>query len=176
MIRRRKCDVLKDLPAKQRTVVPLSIPMENYNEAKDNFLEWLAEQSLERARKAATAVEIVKLGYLKRLAATEKLPLVIDWINNYLEESGGKLVVYGIHKAVVRALYNEFQNISVCLDGSTSKRARKTAVKQFQTDKRVRLFFGNIQAAGTGITLTAASHLVFVELDWVPGNHTQSHI
>ena len=174
MIRRRKADVLKDLPPKQRQVVPLDIPLDDYNEAKNNFLDWLGKQSLEKARKASAAEQIVKLGYLKRLASTEKLPLISKWIEDYLESTNEKLVVFGIHKAIVRGLYDQFKKISVCLDGSTPSKKRKEVVKKFQTNKGTRLFFGNIQAAGTGITLTAASRLVFVEMDWVPGNHTQA--
>jgi len=174
MIRRRKADVLQDLPLKQRTVIPVNIELQSYMEAQVNFLTWLAKQSLEKAERASKALEITKLGYLKRLAATEKLPQVISWIDDYLEETNDKLVIYGIHKAVVRSLYNHYRSISVCLDGSTPKKERATIVRVFQQNKRIRLFIGNIQAAGTGITLTAASRLLFAEIDWVPANMTQA--
>ena len=38
----------------------------------------------------------------------------------------------------------------------------------------VRVLLGNLHAAGIGINLTAGTHVVFNDLDWVPGNHWQA--
>ena len=51
---------------------------------------------------------------------------------------------------------------------------RDAAVQRFQTDDAVRVFVGNLHAAGVGITLTAGTHVVFNDLDWVPANHWQA--
>ena len=45
---------------------------------------------------------------------------------------------------------------------------------RFQQDETVRVFLANIIAGGVGLNLTAASHVVFNDLDWVPANHWQA--
>lgn len=175
MIRRLKKDVLKELPDKSRYVVPFEIDRrKEYDEAVSDFITWLTKKSAIRAKRARKAEQLVKLGYLKRLSAELKMKFVTEWIGNYLEENEGKLVLYGIHKSIIQFLYNRYKKISVVIDGSVKNKKRMQAVNSFQKDKRIRLFIGNIQAAGVGITLTAADTLAFVELDWVPSNHIQA--
>jgi SWI/SNF-related matrix-associated actin-dependent regulator 1 of chromatin subfamily A len=47
-------------------------------------------------------------------------------------------------------------------------------VEQFQTDPSIQMLVGNIQVAGTGITLTAAQDAVFLEVDWTQGALSQA--
>jgi len=175
MIRNLKKDVLKDLPDKTRSVIPVEIENRGeYREAETNFITWLTKKSSAKAKRAARAQQLVQLGYLKRLAADLKMKMVMKWIEDFLEQSSGKLVLYAIHKKIIKQIHEKYPKISVVIDGSTSHKNRKRAVKTFQHHSKIRLFIGNIRAAGVGITLTAAHTLAFVELDWVPGNHTQA--
>ena len=175
MIRRLKADVLTELPAKQRTTVPLDIehPKE-YKEALNNFIVWLTKKSAAKAQKALAAQSLVQLGYLKRLAAELKMKAALQWIDTFMEESSEKLVVFCIHKKIVDVLKERYKKTCVVIVGGVSSKKRKQAVQEFQTNKKTRLFIGNIIAAGEGLTLTAASTLAFVELDWVPANHIQA--
>ena len=175
MVRRLKKDVLNDLPNKTRDVVPLDIekPAE-YRKANKDFINWLKEKSVSKALKAAKAEKMVQMGYLKRLAAQLKMKQAIAWVDNFLESSDNKLVIFATHKSVIKKIHERYKDISVVVDGSVSGKKRKWAVNLFQENKKIRLFIGNLKAAGTGLTLTAASDLAFLELDWVPGNHTQA--
>jgi SWI/SNF-related matrix-associated actin-dependent regulator 1 of chromatin subfamily A len=173
MVRRRKKDVLKDLPEKSRHVV--TVPISNrkeYDEAEDDLIAWLAKYSVGKARRAEAAERLVKMGYLKRLAAELKIESVVEWIRNFLEETDGKLVVFGIHKKIIERIESEFKN-SVSLTGNTKSKERQMVVDKFQNDPSTRLFIGNLQAAGVGLTLTSSSTVLFVELGWTPSEHTQ---
>jgi len=174
MIRRLKKDVLSELPDKIRYTIPLEIKREEYDEALNDFIKWLTKKSISKAKRAARAKKLVQMGYLKRLAAELKMKLVLSWIDNFLEEDDGKLVLFCIHKNIIEILHNKYKKICVVIDGKVPMKNRQRAVRSFQNNKQVRIFIGNIQAAGVGITLTAASSLAFVEMDWVPGHHTQA--
>ena len=60
------------------------------------------------------------------------------------------------------------------MDGSTSKPARQKAVDDFQENDKVKVFCGNIKAAGVGITLTAAEAVIMNDLSFLPSDHAQA--
>jgi SWI/SNF-related matrix-associated actin-dependent regulator 1 of chromatin subfamily A len=74
---------------------------------------------------------------------------------------------------VVDKLADAFGPIAVRLTGKETPKKKQAAVDAFQNNPSVRLFIGSIQAAGVGITLTAADLLVFAELDWLQVNMEQ---
>lgn len=175
MIRRTKEQVLPELPAKRRTTV--LIPIDNrkeYNRADNEFLEWMAEQKgAEAAERASNVEQLAKIEYLRQIAVRGKMKQALAWIENFLE-SGEKLVVFATHKETIHALEREYGSTAVRIDGSVSSENRQKAVDAFQNDPDVKLFIGNIQAAGVGITLTAASNVAFLELSWTPALHEQA--
>src|SRR4029077_2512948 len=105
--------------------------------------------------------------------AIAKVPHVIDHLHDALDEGEHKIVLMAHHKEVIRRIEAEFGRACVKLTGDMSPVDRQASVDRFQNDPSCVLFLGSIQAAGVGITLTASSHVVFAELDWVPGNVTQ---
>jgi SWI/SNF-related matrix-associated actin-dependent regulator 1 of chromatin subfamily A len=179
MIRRRKKDVLKELPEKTRIIIPIQLSkaqQEIYDEAQNDFLNWLKKADANKALKAAKALELVKIGYLKRLAVQLKMEYVNKWIVDYYETNEEqKLVLFGIHKQFLRGLQNDFADKKpIVLTGDTPKHKKKLAEKLFQQDPKRKLFIGNIQAAGTGLTLTKSKTGGMLELDWNPGAMIQA--
>ncbi len=175
MVRRLKSDVLSELPPKLREVIPVpTSDPDEYRRADLDFAAWLHRQDPAKAKRSLKAEAMVKVGYLLRLAARLKLPAAVEWINDFLDGGDEKLVVFARHRAMIDGLRQGCRAKSVTVDGAVTGRKRAAMVDAFQTDSGVRLLLGNIQAAGVGITLTAACHVAFAEMAWRPGDHTQA--
>jgi superfamily II DNA or RNA helicase len=110
---------------------------------------------------------------IQKLNAQRKLPLAIEHIKNVLEHVQN-VVIFGWHTEIINTLADSLHDYGVrVITGSTPKDARQNAVDDFQ-NKKARVFIGNIKAAGVGITLTAASYVVFVETTWTPADLHQA--
>ena len=67
-----------------------------------------------------------------------------------------------------------FGKTGVYIEGSTKEKDRQKAVDNFQNDDKIKVFVGQIKAAGVGLTLTKAEIVIINSLDWVPGNLEQA--
>lgn len=171
MIRRRKEDVLPFLPPKTR--IPLAVTvetgMDEYAAARDATARWLLSTNYGRAD------ALVRLGEMKRILGEVKLPEIIRWIKGHFKESTGKLVVFAIHRKVVRTIYEAFKKRALYIDGSVTGRRRQEAVDLFRSKKNIDLCVANMKAAGVGLNgLQVAGTSLFAELAWNPGTHTQA--
>lgn len=174
MVRRLKIDVLKDLPSKQRIVLPMPITnAKEYGEAQRDFIGWLRKTAPEKVTRARKAQSLTKLSHLKRLAAAGKMKASMEWVDSFLSESDGKLLLFAVHKSIIKELKDRYKRICVVIDGLVTGKDRQLSVEKFQKNKTIRILIGNIKAAGVGLNLTAANTVAFAELAWHPGAHVQ---
>lgn len=197
MVRRLKAEVLTELPPKIRQIVVVEAETSAQRKAVQAEQEYeaasyikladlralveLSKAESEDAYKAAVArlrdasgVAFTEMANLRHETAIVKLPLVIANLENALEDNDNKIIVGAHHHDMVNGLMEGLAKFNpVKLTGEENEKQRDEAVNRFQTDPTCRVFIGSIQAAGVGITLHASSHVVFSELDWVPGNMSQ---
>lgn len=169
-IRRKKEDVLKELPAKTRSYIDVSLSNESeYRKAERAFIAWVAENKGEEAASDAERAEMLaRITGLRKLAAQGKLDEALAWIEDFLE-SGQKLVIFAHHREVHEALVSKLADYKpAVVIGGMSDEKKDQAVQQFQNLDECRVFIGAIQAAGEGLTLTAASNVLFIEFPWTP--------
>jgi hypothetical protein len=178
-VRRRKDEVLPQLPAKRRVVVPVALAnTREYKVAEESVIEWLRSQPLEldelNAKISATlrAERLAQIGTLKRLAARGKLPAALVWIEDFLAH-GEPLIVFARHIEVLDAVRARFPD-ALHLVGRDSAKARDEAVRAFQGGSGAQLLVCSTPVAGQGLTLTRASNVCFLELEWTPAMHDQA--
>ncbi|HXA55612.1 MAG TPA: DEAD/DEAH box helicase [Solirubrobacteraceae bacterium] len=180
-VRRLKADVLPQLPAKTRAVVPVELTNEaDYRLAERDVVAWLQRQPLDlrtldaKVAAALRAERLVRLNALKQLAARGKLHGALAWIHDFLG-SGERLVVFAHHREVQRAVIERFPGALHIL-GADSPAAREAALRAFQAPDGPgnQLIVCSIDVAGQGLTLTRSSNIAFLELDWTPAKHDQA--
>lgn len=197
MIRRLKVDVLTELPPKRRQVLAIapngaSAMVEDLNqraEAREAEMAALeaemlmaqTQRDIEAYNRAVLEMERIRGMLFEEMAGERsrlgeaKAPYVAEYVKGLLEDGLEKVVVFAHHRKVVDILMQALSEYApVSLTGETPMAVRQAHVDAFQTNPAVRVFVGNMQAAGVGITLTAASTVVFAELDWTPANILQS--
>ena len=171
MVRRLKKDVLSELPDKRRQLVLLKSKYKD-----DDLLPDLSFENYEKRVEELTANKVALEEWSKRrhAQALEKVGDAVEFIRDALDNSH-KIIVFAHHKDVCKNLEELLSEFSpVIVTGETHDADRGMYVKRFQENKDCRLFIGSIRAAGVGLTLTASSHVIFVELDPTPGRMTQA--
>ena len=178
-VRRTKKQVLPQLPAKRHDTVPILLSNEHeYRLAENDVIAWLQTLPLDlrtmdaKIAAALRAEQLVRLNNLRQLAARGKLPTALAWIADFLE-SGEPLVVFAEHVAMQRAMLERFPD-AVHILGADSSHERQRAVDAFQCEDGPQLIVCSMRAASQGITLTRASNVAFLELDWTPARHDQA--
>lgn len=172
MVRRLKKDVLTELPEKTHQVIVL--PSKGIDDSA--LFPEMTEENYDRIIRKLTAdkAEFAEFSRKRHEQALAMLDEFIKFIEDQLDSSG-KIVIFAHHTDVIEGLAEALDpHNPVTIMGSTPMAERDGAVRRFQEDKGCRVFIGAIGAAGVGITLTAASHVIFVELDPVPGRMAQA--
>lgn len=176
MVRRLKADVLAELPPKRRQVIRLSADADAKRALKaEGTVSELADYAAMALEETGEAPAFAELSAVRHATSLAKAPLAAAAIAAALEEGDQKVVVFAHHKDVIDVLERELSRFGAAkIVGDTAHADRQAAVDRFQTDATCRVIIGSIGAMGVGLTLTAASWVVFVEMDWVPGNMSQA--
>lgn len=173
---RRRIDVLPDLPRKMRTTIEVELDA-NTKRLCDEAVEQLASKGID----IETVSEIVdetrlagadfdKLSRARAALAVAKLGAAEEVAAEY-EAEGVPLIVFSAHTSAAEVLGSRKGWASIT--GSVSAARRTEIVDQFQRGE-LRGLVGTIQAMGVGVTLTRASHVLFVDLAWTPGLNSQA--
>jgi len=187
MIRRKKIDVLKDLPEKIR--LKQTIPIETslyeseleklYNKiniARDDLATFSTDfdkkEGLFELNKRVREMRVAE----RQIAGLAKAPHVVEYLNDLLHDyEEDKFVVFchhiNVHKALNDGLWR--YHPAQIIGGQTDKQ-RQSAIDSFQNNDSTRLIICGLRAGSLGINLTSSAYVIFAELDWSPSIHRQA--
>uniref|UniRef100_A0A8C1TNL5 Zinc finger, RAN-binding domain containing 3 n=1 Tax=Cyprinus carpio TaxID=7962 RepID=A0A8C1TNL5_CYPCA len=175
MIRRLKNQVLTQLPPKIRQRIPFDLPKDAAKEASASFEQWEKLMSSESENQFVEVMSLIT--HMYKQTAVAKAGAVKDYIKMMLETEQLKFLVFAHHLSMLQACTEaviEAKASYIRIDGSVPSAERIQLVHRFQNDPDTRVAILSIQAAGQGLTFTAASHVVFAELYWNPGQIKQA--
>jgi SNF2 family DNA or RNA helicase len=168
-LRRLKKDVLKDLPPKTYSYLPIELTAKEQKEYDKLLKDAVKEIDGKQVKKSY--LEIVHK--LKLFTGKVKLDRLKDEIYDVVN-SDEKMVLMSDYQELAEEIKNMYPDVTVLHTGSMNEMNKHTSVKQFQENKKIKLFSGMIGASGVGITLTAANKLVFLGWAWTPGDMEQA--
>jgi len=169
ILRRLKEDVL-DLPDKIISPVYLRLKSKEYEELMGEYYDWFDNKKEESS---SLTVQFSKLMKVRKVIANEKTKQTIEFAENIIEQ-GKKVIIFTNFTDTLQTIYQHFGKQAVYLDGSCSKPHRQHAVDEFQDNEKIKVFVGNLKAAGVGLTLTAAEVVIMNDLSFVPAEHAQA--
>ena len=168
-LRRLKEDVL-DLPEKIITPVYLRLKSKEYEEVMGEYYNWY-EKNPEESK--SLTVQFTKLTKVRQIIANEKISQTIELAENIIEQDK-KVIIFCNFTDSLNKIVEHFGKAAVKVDGSMSKQERQFSVDQFQDNDKIKVFVGNIKAAGVGLTLTKAEAVIMNDLSFLPSDHSQA--
>ncbi|MCH2046923.1 MAG: DEAD/DEAH box helicase, partial [Saprospiraceae bacterium] len=187
ILRRRKAEVLKELPAKTEISLQVELSEEEkifYEALRQNALEHIENESEPGAKAIQILAQITKL---RQACCNPKLLDPQNTISSAKLDLFGKIVeelIENNHKALIFSqfvghlklleTYIKSKKITYqYLDGSTPIKERQRRVEKFQAGEG-HLFLISLKAGGTGLNLTAADYVIHMDPWWNPAVEDQA--
>lgn len=133
-------------------------------------MDSVGDESLEEFTKNAQYMALWKR------TAEIKLPSILQYMDDLLE-ADHKMLIFAHHQSILDAIEGHLlvrKTRFMRIDGKTPPSGRQDLCNMFQQEASMRVAILSITAASTGLTLTAATTVIFAELFWNPGVMVQA--
>ena len=192
LLRRKKEQVAKDLPAKTEITLWCEMGEEQrkvYNDLKIYYRESLLDrvakdgvgssaifilEGLTKLRQACNAPQLIK----DRNFGTKESVKIDELLNEIEDNTGGhKVLVFSQFTGMLQLIAEEMKQRNIAylyLDGSTKATERLQLVQQFQSTANEKIFLISLKAGGVGLNLTAADYVYLVDPWWNPAAEQQA--
>ena len=164
-----------DLELKKKTVKILNYKLtpeerKSYVKVWDEYVEAQNEKDpvdLERYRKITEGI------MMRQWLANNMTSKTIDLAQKCID-LGHKVVIFCSFDEELNTIKEAFKDICVVHNGKMLAKRKDKSVEEFQNNPDVKVFIGNIQSAGVGLTLVASRVAIFNSFSWVSGDNLQA--
>jgi superfamily II DNA or RNA helicase len=176
-IRRERKEVEVELPLINRTKLNVVMTPDQegvYDEAVEEFVKWYEEQ----AEGLSGMFIIAAMAKMRHLVALAKIPTTLEYVDEFIEDTDRKLVVFAHHKDVQAILFEEIKNkygttIPVLqINAEMDDYKRNSTCDQFNASPRCIMVASQL-ASGEGLNLQTCSDCIMHERQWNPGKEEQ---
>lgn len=165
----------EDLELKKKTVKVLNYKLtpdekKSYEKVWDEYVNAQNEKNPEDLEKYRKITEGIMMRQWLANAMTEK---TIDLAKKCIN-LGHKVVIFCSFDEELNTIKEAFKDICVVHNGKMLAKRKDKSVEEFQNNPDVKVFIGNIQSAGVGLTLVASRVAIFNSFSWVSGDNLQA--
>jgi SWI/SNF-related matrix-associated actin-dependent regulator 1 of chromatin subfamily A len=168
VIRRKKEQVLKELPAKQRNDLYVELTKKEKNEynklLKEMFGKWKTEGK----------PSVQHMPKIQSFLTEKKMPRLIEMIDEFIDNDR-PILIFSCYIKPLQTLLEHYGNKAAILTGQMKKEQRQETIDKL-TSGRAQVGLFSLRAAGMGIDglQHVMDTVVFIDMDWVPANHEQA--
>ena len=171
MYLRRTKEDFNDLPEKRIHEIFYNLSYSQKIEY-DRLWEEYEKQKMEENPDSELNKELIEGGIYRRYLSNQMVPNTISLTEEFVN-NGEKVVIACCYDDELYALQEHFGESCVIYNGKMSLKEKDKAVHEFKTNPNVKIFIGNITAAGVGITLIVSNKLIFNNISYVTGDNQQ---
>ena len=177
-IRRERTEVMSELPLVNRTKLYVKMDADTeatYDAAVDDFVKWYQEEAAN-----ATSMHILAaMNKMRHLVALAKIPATLDYVDEFVEDTDRKIVIFAHHIDVQKMLFDELnerygdQMPVIAFTAGQSSEDIHYIQKKFNESKRA-IMVASTLAAGEGLNLQTCCDCLMHERQWNPGKEEQA--
>jgi len=178
MLRRLKKDAL-DLPDKLYSIEYVEMSAKQtkiYNEIKQEIKQQIDKIKISNNPLAQLIRLRQATGFTGILSSQIKESAKLDRLEEIVEElvdNGEKAIIFSNWTEMTNVTYERLKRFNPAIITGETK-DRKEQQEKFMTDPNCKIIIGTIGAMGTGLTLTAASTVIFLDSPWNRANKEQA--
>lgn len=182
MIRREYNEVMDELPEINRLKLNIQLDeltQSTYDESVSEFVKWYNDAVISGEEDNVSSIELLgRMSRMRHITGLAKIPATVGFVEEFIEDTNRKLVIFVHHKDVGELLFDECKKVSGEIQVLKYNAEQDDFQRSETQDKFNRLdraiMIASTLACGEGVNLQTCSDAIMHERQWNPQNEEQA--